>query len=135
MGLKLRDRKYHTYGEYLGWPEDVRYELVEGVAYLMAPAPDLAHQDVAGEIFFQARRALEGKSCRVFIAPVDVRLPNSDEADDAVDTVVQPDVLVVCDETKLDRRAVHPIGSWRSSRLVRPRMTTSSSAASTSATA
>jgi Uma2 family endonuclease len=112
MGLTLKDREYHTYGDYLGWPEDVRYELVEGVAYLMAPAPDLAHQDVAGEIFYQVRRALEGKSCRPFIAPVDVRLPNSDEADKAVDTVVQPDVFVVCDEAKLDRRGVRGAPDW-----------------------
>ncbi|CAL1240219.1 Uma2 domain-containing protein [Candidatus Methylocalor cossyra] len=106
MGLAIRDHDYHTYAEYLNWPEDCRYELVDGVAYLMAPAPTLEHQDVAGEIYFQLRRALEGKPCRAFIAPVDVRLPKADEADERIDTVVQPDVLVVCDETKLDRRGV-----------------------------
>src|SRR5512135_1548576 len=112
MGLLLRDREHHTYGDYLAWPEDVRYELIDGFAYLMAPAPDLAHQDIAGEIYFQVRRALEGKPCRAFIAPVDVRLPKSGEADDAVDTVVQPDVLVVCDEAKLDRRGVRGAPDW-----------------------
>jgi hypothetical protein len=41
MGLPLRDHDYHTYGDYLRWPEDVRYELIDGEAYLMAPpAPD-----------------------------------------------------------------------------------------------
>lgn len=112
MGLLLRDRERHTYGDYLAWPEDVRYELIDGFAYLMAPAPDLAHQDIAGEIYFQVRRALEGKPCRAFIAPVDVRLPKTGEADDAVDTVVQPDVLVVCDEAKLDRRGVRGAPDW-----------------------
>ena len=97
MSLALKDTLYHCYGDYLTWPDDVRYELIDGVAYLMAPAPDLAHQDVAGEIYFQARQALQGKPCRPFIAPVDVRLPKHDEADDKIDTVVQPDVLVVCD--------------------------------------
>ncbi|WP_026611805.1 Uma2 family endonuclease [Methylocaldum szegediense] len=106
MGLPFRDSERHTYADYLSWPEDVRYELIDGRAYLMAPAPSLEHQDVAGEIYFQLRRALEGKPCRPFIAPVDVRLPKVNESDEHVDTVVQPDVLVVCDESKLDRRGV-----------------------------
>lgn len=106
MGLALRDHDHHTYADYLSWPEDVRYELIDGIAYLMAPAPTLDHQDVAGEIYFQLRRALQGKPCRAFIAPVDVRLPKAEEADGQIDTVVQPDILVVCDQSKLDRRGV-----------------------------
>ncbi len=82
MGLALRDDRYHTYADYLAWPEDRRYELIDGAAYLMAPVPTLEHQDVVGEIYFQIRQALEGKSCRAFVAPVDVRLPKADEADD-----------------------------------------------------
>ncbi len=94
MGLALRDRDYHTYADYLTWPEDVRYELIDGTAYMMAPAPNLDHQEIAGEIFFQLRRALEGKPRRAFVAPVDVRLPKADESDEQIDTVVQPDVVV-----------------------------------------
>ncbi len=106
MTLALRDHAYHTYADYLAWPEDVRYELIDGMAYLMAPAPTLEHQDIAGEIYFQLRRALEGQSCRAFIAPLDVRLPKGEELDEEVDTVVQPDVLVVCHARKLNRRGV-----------------------------
>lgn len=112
MGLPLRDDKHHTYGEYLTWPEDVRYELIDGEAYLMAPAPDLAHQDVAGEVFRQLANQLAGKPCRAFVAPVDVRLPKANEADDQIDTVLQPDVLVVCDESKLSRRGVRGAPDW-----------------------
>lgn len=112
MGLALKDTLFHCYGDYLTWPDDVRYELIDGVAYRMAPAPDLPHQDVAGEIYFQARQALQGKSCRAFIAPVDVRLPKHSEADDKIDTVVQPDVLVVCDSNKLDRRGIRGAPDW-----------------------
>ncbi|WP_026600379.1 hypothetical protein [Methylomonas sp. 11b] len=61
---------------------------------MISPAPDLPHQDVAGETYFQTRQALAGKSYRAFIAPVDVRLPKAQEADDSIDTAVQPDVLV-----------------------------------------
>jgi len=109
MALTLRDNSYHTYADYLAWPEDVRCELIDGRTHLMAPAPTLEHQDIAGEIYFQLRHALEGKPCRAFIAPVDVRLPkgeNLDEEDEEIDSVVQPDVLVVCDAGKLDRRGV-----------------------------
>ncbi len=107
MGLPLKDHHHHTYGDYLRWPEDVRYELIDGEAYLIVPpAPGLAHQDIAGEIFRQVANALQGKPCRAFVAPVDVRLPKAIEEEEAIDTVVPPDVLVVCDETNLDRRGV-----------------------------
>ena len=106
MGLARRDAAYHTYGDYLDWPEDVRYELIDGVAYLMAPAPTVRHQEIVGEIFRQIANALEGKPCRVLIAPVDVLLAKAEEADARVDTVVQPDLLVVCDESKVGERRV-----------------------------
>lgn len=112
MGLPLRDTAYHTYGDYLTWPDDVGYELVDGVAYLMSPAPNREHQEVVGEIFRQAANALQGNSCRAYIAPFDVRLPKSNEADDRVDTVVQPDVLVVCDQSKLDQRGMRGAPDW-----------------------
>lgn len=112
MGLALKDEQKHCYGDYLTWPDNVRYELLDGEAYLMAPAPDLVHQDVAGEIFRQVANKLQGKPCRPFIAPVDVRLPKRNEADEAIDTVVQPDVLVVCDPSKLDRRGVRGAPDW-----------------------
>ena len=104
MALTLKDHDRHSYADYLRWPEDERYELIDGVAYLMAPAPTVRHQDIAGEIFRQIANALEGKPCRVFIAPVDVRLHKAGEADEAIDTVVQPDVLVVCDQRKIGER-------------------------------
>jgi Uma2 family endonuclease len=112
MALAQRDNDYHTYGDYLTWPEDVRYELIDGVAYLMAPAPTISHQDIAGEIFRQAANALQGKPCRVFIAPVDVRLPKANEADDQIDTVVQPDILAVCDPGKISERGIRGAPDW-----------------------
>ena len=106
MGLPQRDPDLHTYADYLTWPDEARYELIDGVAYLMTPAPTLSHQDFVGEIYRQLANALEGQPCRAFIAPVDVRLPKADESDEQVDTVVQPDVLVVCSSDKLDRRGL-----------------------------
>ncbi len=112
MSLALLNTQHYRYGDYLTWPDDARYELIDGEAYLMAPAPDLPHQDIAGEVYFQLRQGLKGKPCRAFIAPVDVRLPRADESDDQIDTVVQPDVFVVCDPGKLDRRGVRGAPDW-----------------------
>lgn len=112
MGFALEEDKHYTYGDYLTWPDDFRCELIDGKVYMMSPAPLLTHQDTAGEIFFQAKQALRGKSCRALIAPVDVRLPLHAEADESTDVVVQPDVLVVCDSSKLDRRGVRGAPDW-----------------------
>lgn len=112
MGLAQRDDDYHTYADYLKWPEEVRYELIEGMAYAMAPAPTRRHQEVAGEIFRQIANALEGTPCRPYIAPFDVRLPRANESDDAVDTVVQPDISVICDRAKLDERGCRGAPDW-----------------------
>ena len=112
MGLPLRDSRHHTYGDYLHWPEDVRYELIDGEAYLMAPAPTATHQRLVGELFRQIADALEDRDCEVFIAPFDVRLPRADEEDEAIDTVVQPDLTVVCDPGKIDERGCRGAPDW-----------------------
>ena len=112
MGLALRTEKHYTYADYLQWPDDTRYELIDGEAFRMAPTPLIEHQEVAGEVFRQLANQLDGQPCRPYIAPVDVRLPRADEADAAIDTVVQPDVLVVCDPGKVDRRGVRGAPDW-----------------------
>ena len=85
-----------TYADYSAWPENERWELIDGVPYSMA-APSMAHQIVTREIFAQLHTFFRDKPCQVFFAPFSVRL-NAGEADD---TVVEPDILVVCDENKL----------------------------------
>jgi hypothetical protein len=134
MGLPQRDSEYHTYGDYLHWPEDVRYELIDGVAYLMAPTPTLARQDVVGEVYRQLANALAERPCRVYVAPVDVRLPKVNEVDADIDTVVQPELLVLCDPTKADRRGCVGRRIWwsKSSRPAPPAMTMCANAGSTS---
>jgi Uma2 family endonuclease len=112
MGLPQRDHECHTYAEYAGWPDDVRYELIDGLAYAMGPAPTRRHQEVALELVRQIADALEGSPCRPYIAPFDVRLPRADEADEKVDTVVQPDISVVCDKAKLDERGCRGAPDW-----------------------
>jgi Uma2 family endonuclease len=113
MTLPRRDTLHHTYGEYLTWPDDERYELINGIAYVKEPpAPSRLHQELVGELYFQIRLALEGKPYRAYIAPFDIRLPRSGEADEQVATVVQPDVLIVRNLGKLDERGMRGAPDW-----------------------
>jgi Uma2 family endonuclease len=113
MALTQRDTQQHTYGEYLTWPDNPREELIDGIAYIREPpAPSRLHQELVGKLYYQVCTALEGKPCHVYIAPFDVRLPKSDETDDRIDTVVQPDVLIVSDCHKLDQRGMRGAPDW-----------------------
>jgi Uma2 family endonuclease len=108
MSLAVKLEETYMYEDYLGWPDDERWELIDGVPYAMSPAPTRWHQEYVGILFNELFNYLNGKPCEVFVAPFDVRLPDldndSDDRDDTVKTVVQPDILVVCDESKLDDR-------------------------------
>ena len=101
--VKAAPKKF-TYGDYLTWPEEERWELIDGVAYNMTPAPATAHQIILVELARQVSNFLLDKDCLPFVAPFDVRLPEAGEADADILTVVQPDIAVVCDPDKLDDR-------------------------------
>ena len=93
----IRKEKYYTYSDYAKWDDDERCELIDGVVYMMSPAPTRRHQNILGKLFIQFTSLLQGKPFKVYIAPFDVRL-NAEEEDDIV---VQPDLLVICDKSKL----------------------------------
>jgi Uma2 family endonuclease len=113
MAVLKRDTDHHTYADYLIWSRSYGDELVNGTAYVREPpSPTRSHQEIVGEIHHQIAGALEGKSARVYVAPFDVRLPRSTEDDDLVDTVVQPDVLIVSDLRKVDARGVRGAPDW-----------------------
>lgn len=92
----------YTYGDYLTWNDEERWELIEGIPYNMTLAPGRTHQRIAGNIYRKIADFLDDKPCEAYIAPFDVRLPLADEMDSEIATVVQPDIVVVCDESKLD---------------------------------
>lgn len=101
--LKLDDR--FSYADYLTWDDGQRWELIDGQAYCMTPAPNRRHQAWLGELHRQFSNHLVDKPCQVYLAPFDVRLPDAPEdGDDETITVVQPDIVVVCDHGKLDDR-------------------------------
>ena len=111
MAQPLLKHAEFSYGDYRRWPDDERWELIDGEAYAMA-ASGLAHQAVVGELFVQISLFLRGKPCRPCIAPFDVRLPRRQEADDDVTTVLQPDISVICDPDKLDERGCRGAPDW-----------------------
>ena len=98
MKIKETARKY-TYADYENRDDDERYEIIDGVIYMMSP-PSRAHQKIIGELYGQLWSFLKGKPCEAFVAPFGVRL--NDAAGDH--TIVEPDILVVCDQSKLDDR-------------------------------
>lgn len=102
----IRESSY-TYEDLLSWDDGVFYELYDGIPVIMESPSDI-HQTISMELARQLANFLMGKKCRVFSAPFDVRLfeqPGDTPKD--VDTVVQPDLTVVCDQSKIDRRGIH----------------------------
>jgi Uma2 family endonuclease len=91
---------HFTYADYKAWElkPGERFELINGVAYAMS-APNVSHQRIQMRLSGEFYAFLKGKKCEVFPSPFDVRLFY--EEDDSDDTVVQPDIVVICDPKKL----------------------------------
>jgi Uma2 family endonuclease len=106
MEVLLDPKKQYTYADYLTWLDDKRRELVNGFVYMMT-APNMRHQRVSMSLVAELYNIIKrnkGK-CEVFHAPFDVRLPkNGEKKNNMIDTVVQPDICIVCDLSKLDER-------------------------------
>jgi len=102
--MNFTENRRYTYADYLEWEGNERVQLVNGKVFLMA-SPSVAHQAIQVELLTEFNIWLRGKPCRVFGSPLDVRLfPKNDKSDN---TVVQPDLLVVCDQSKLDKSSVN----------------------------
>ena len=88
-----------TIKDYEAYPEDERTEVYEGVPFAMA-APSVLHQELSGELYYQLKDYIRKRNgnCKVFHAPFDVKL-----SDDLL-TIVQPDISIVCDPNKLDKK-------------------------------
>jgi len=99
----------YTYAEYLLWKFEERVELLKGKLFKMS-APSINHQRISGRLFVKMYSYLEGKRCEVFSAPFDVVLKNPNGEDN---TVLQPDLCVVCDPEKLaDGKRCYGAPDW-----------------------
>lgn len=96
--LALKQEKY-TYEDLQNIENKKRYELIDGELYLMS-SPSTSHQEIVGEIYAQLHNYLKGKKCKAFVSPLDVCLSGVRNPKKEYN-VVQPDILVVCDNTKI----------------------------------
>lgn len=102
-GKARQYKRRYTYGDYIKWTDEHRWEIIEGKVYNMTPAPSRLHQKVLGNLFTIFSNYLKDKECDVYIAPFDVRFPEfNEQKDEEIENVVQPDLVVVCDLTNLD---------------------------------
>ena len=97
----LTEKRY-TYEDYLNWPEGERIELIDGQIHYMA-SPNTKHQRLKLLLCQRFSNYLHGKECEVFDAPFDVKI----DFDIGEDSVVQPDILVICDKEKLDEKRLN----------------------------
>ena len=101
----------YTLAERREWQTEEQWELINGIAYAMSPAPRLKHQRLLGRIFARLSVQLEGQTCEPFIAPVDLYpFPNADS--ERADTVVQPDLMIVCDPSQCREEGVFGAPTW-----------------------
>ncbi|MDR3338116.1 MAG: Uma2 family endonuclease [Treponema sp.] len=101
MPAVAEEKSYYTYADVLEWDESVRAEIIDGELYMMAPA-SIGHQEISGELYGQLWSFLKGKPCKVFAAPGVRLFPRKDQSDN---TMVIPDIAVVCDRSKLEKQS------------------------------
>lgn len=94
--------KHYTYSDYLLWQFSERVELIKGLIKKMSPAPNRNHQTISQNLNFRIFRQFQNQPCAVYTAPFDVRLPIKSAKKDT--TIVQPDLCIICDESKLDEQ-------------------------------
>ena len=104
--LNLDHNKRYSYADYLTWMDDVRRELFDGFIKLMTPAPSSKHQEISFNLSGIFRSYISKIKCKGFTAPSDVRFPKNLKSidDKQVYTVLQPDLYIVCDLSKIDDR-------------------------------
>jgi Uma2 family endonuclease len=105
----------YSYADYLTWKFEERIELIKGKIMLMCPAPNVKHQNIVTELGGQLYSFFHHKPCKLFYAPFDVKLYDSRKsklADKEVFTVVQPDLCVICDKSKLSKQGSEGAPDW-----------------------
>ena len=92
-GYAIKKEELYTWADYQNWPDAERWEIINGEAYMMSPAPTTRHQAISRELSGAFFAFFKGHKCKLFSSPIDVKLSNED--------IVQPDILVVCDDKQI----------------------------------
>lgn len=110
---QLDPNGHYSYADYLTWRFTEYVELIKGRVLRKMSAPTSQHQVIATSFTGVLWNYLRRNPCQVFAAPFDVRLVRSTGNGDAqVDTVVQPDICVVCDPRQIERRGCLGAPAW-----------------------
>ncbi len=104
MGFPKIQTGRYSYADYLTWGDEERCEVINGFVSDMTAAPYTNHQRISGNLFSIIHSYVRGKKVKAFAAPFDVRFPDSSLDDDKTLTVVQPDISVFLDPSKIDSR-------------------------------
>lgn len=105
----------YSYADYLTWQFNERVELIKGKISLMSPAPNVQHQQLSVYLTGTLFMYFQNNNCRLFAAPFDVRLYDRKKsllANKEITTVVQPDICVICDSSKLDKQGCNGAPDW-----------------------
>jgi Uma2 family endonuclease len=96
--------KTYTYADYLKWTFEERLELIKGYVFKLSPAPAEIHQPISQKANNALYNYFYNKPCEVYAAPFDVRLVRKSATDKEIINVVQPDICVICDLSKIDKK-------------------------------
>jgi Uma2 family endonuclease len=110
---QLNPNATYTYADYLTWKFDEFVELVKGKVLRPMAGAGRRHQQISARLEYVIGSYLRSSRCEMYHAPFDVRLTRNPGSGDAqIQTVVQPDIFVVCDLTKLDERGCLGAPDW-----------------------
>lgn len=105
----------YSYADYLTWRFDETVELIKGKIMVMSPAPNVNHQTISGNLHGICYPFFRQKNCRIFAAPFDVRLYDRKKsvlASQDIQTIVQPDLCVLCNPELLDQQGCNGAPDW-----------------------
>ncbi|HCE42050.1 MAG TPA: Uma2 family endonuclease [Lentisphaeria bacterium] len=92
-GYAVKKENRYTWTDYQNWPDEERWEIIAGEAYMMSPGPTTRHQAILGALAREFLNYFHNKKCTTFLSPIDVKLSEED--------VVQPDIVVVCNKNQI----------------------------------
>ncbi len=109
---QLDKKGTYTYADYLTWRLKEMVELIKGKVFILSPAPAERHQRILGNVSRLVSNYLYGKPCSVYFAPFDVRLIKNSKKENEIYTVVQPDLCIICEQSKIDEKGCLGSPDW-----------------------